>query len=277
MVKSTSDAAIKLLITDVDGTLAGANHSIAPRVRKAIALAQERGVHISLCTGRPRIAAHYFVTDLGLDGFHIFDAGATIVNLSSGVTLYHKGLERELAHAIVKAARQANVYLEMYGDGGYFVEQPDDRTVQHVKLQRANFTQINFDDAVDRYAVTKLEAVTRDAAERERAQQLIDRFGNKVDYGWATAPGLSFDFVNILAKGVSKGEAVEKLMAHLGILPVQTMAIGDGANDEPMVRAAGLGVAMGDSPQMLKAVAQWIAPDVTEDGLAIAIERFILS
>ena len=141
--KSTYVAPIRLLITDVDGTLAGANHNITPRVRNAISQVKARGVYLSLCTGRPRIAAHYFVTDLGLDGFHIFDAGATIVDLLGDVPLYHKVIDRELAHAIVQAARDMNIYLEMYGDDGYFVEQPDDRTTQHVKLQRADFTQIN--------------------------------------------------------------------------------------------------------------------------------------
>lgn len=268
---------IRILILDVDGTLAGANRQVSPRVRQAVAQARERGVQVALCTGRPRIAAHFFVTDLGLNGYHIFDAGATIVDPLANRSLFHKGIDLAVAHEIIDEARTDNLYLEAYGSGGYFVERPDHRSLVHAQIQGADYTVIDLHRALDLHGVTKLEMMTQDAPERARAQALLDRFADRIDYGWATAPGSDFDFVNLLARGVSKGEAVERLLDHLDIPAEAAMGAGDGSNDEPMLHVVGTAIAMGDGPESLKAIADWVAPDVQHDGLADAIDRFILS
>jgi hydroxymethylpyrimidine pyrophosphatase-like HAD family hydrolase len=75
---------------------------------------------------------------------------------------------------------------------------------------------------------------------------------------------------------VSKGNALRRLAAHLSVPQVQVMALGDHDNDASMLAWAGLGVAMGDGSPGVKAVADWIAPPLAEDGAAVAIERFVL-
>ena len=77
--------------------------------------------------------------------------------------------------------------------------------------------------------------------------------------------------------GVSKGDALCRLAAHLSVPQTEVMAIGDQDNDAPMVAWAGVGVAMGNASPATKAAADWVAPPVTEDGAASAIERFILN
>jgi hydroxymethylpyrimidine pyrophosphatase-like HAD family hydrolase len=78
------------------------------------------------------------------------------------------------------------------------------------------------------------------------------------------------------APGVSKGDGLRRLAAHLGVPQVQTMAIGDQGNDVPMIAWAGVGVAIGGASPAALAAAEWIAPPLEEDGAAAAIERFIL-
>jgi Cof subfamily protein (haloacid dehalogenase superfamily) len=76
---------------------------------------------------------------------------------------------------------------------------------------------------------------------------------------------------------VNKGEAVKYLAENiLGISKEQVMAIGDSFNDKEMLEYVGLGVAMGNAPQPVKEIADWIAPDVEQDGVAVAIEKFLL-
>jgi HAD superfamily hydrolase (TIGR01484 family) len=76
--------------------------------------------------------------------------------------------------------------------------------------------------------------------------------------------------------GVSKGDALRRLAAHLDIPQAQVMAVGDQDNDASMLAWAGIGVAMGNGSLVVKAVAGWIAPPLAEDGAAVAIERFVL-
>src|SRR3954463_4847860 len=112
-------APIRLLLLDVDGTLVDGQLKMSARVRRAVDQARERGVQIALCTGRPAIGARRFIDDLNLPGFHILDTGATISDPVAGITLYQKGVPQAVAHQLVKAARQANLYIEVYGDGTY--------------------------------------------------------------------------------------------------------------------------------------------------------------
>ena len=75
---------------------------------------------------------------------------------------------------------------------------------------------------------------------------------------------------------MSKGEALKALASHLGITLTEVIAIGDGMNDIPRLSLAGLGIAMGNAPAEVKAVADYTTLDVEYGGLAAAIERFLL-
>ena len=270
-------APIRLLLVDVDGTLIGGDLKIAPRVRRALDEAKQRGVQVSLCTGRPEISIRRFVDELQLPGFHIVDSGATIIDSLEGVVLYHKTLPRSICHDLVAYARKAGIYLEVYVRDSYFVEHEDAHSRLHGRTQGWAPIIQNLDEVIERYAVTKMESLALDKAEAERVQAMLDHFSDQIDYGWAIVPGLTVDFINLLPKGVSKGDAVDRLRAHLGIAREQVMGVGDGPNDEPLLRAVGIGVAMGDGSDSLKKIATWVTTGIEEDGLAVAIDRFILA
>jgi hydroxymethylpyrimidine pyrophosphatase-like HAD family hydrolase len=84
------------------------------------------------------------------------------------------------------------------------------------------------------------------------------------------------DFINIVARGVSKKKALEALARYLGIAVDEVAAIGDGPNDIPLLSSVGLAVAMGNAPEEVKAAAQHITLDVDHNGVAAAIEKFLL-
>ena len=87
-------------------------------------------------------------------------------------------------------------------------------------------------------------------------------------------PGV--DFINVVAPGVSKGKALEVLASHLGVDRSEVIAVGDGINDISLLAAAGMAVAMGNAPDEVKAVADYITFDVAQSGLAAAINKFLL-
>ncbi len=249
---------------------------ITPGVRRAIARTREAGVSVALCTGRPAFGSRHFLTDLNLTGFHIFDAGATISDPLAGITLQRQGLERQLALDILDYARKTNVFMEVYGDTGYFIERSTPASRIHADLQRTTPTEGDLAAVIDRIPITKMESIAQDNDEAGRTQTLLDHFSDRIDYGWAIVPGMSIRFVNLLAKGISKGDAVARLMAHLGVSAEQTVGVGDGPNDEPLLRTVGIGVAMANGIDSLKHMATWVAPSVDEDGLVAVIERYIL-
>ncbi len=268
---------IRALLVDIDGTLVGADFEVTPRVREALNDVRKYGIHISLCTGRPDVAARHYVDDLQLTGFHIFDSGATISDLLNGITLYEQGISQSIAHQVLDFARDQNLYTELYGAGGYYADFESEHSRMHAELQRWQPVIGDLSKVIDKIPVTKMEVVVLDGDEKARAKLLCSHFEDRLNFGWALAPGIKAQFVNILNKAVSKGEAVERLLAHWGIAKEQAMGIGDGPNDEPLLRSVGVGVAMGNATESLKQIATWVTAPVDEDGLAIAINHYILS
>ena len=104
------------------------------------------------------------------------------------------------------------------------------------------------------------------------AAELQSRFGVEL-YITRTHPRL----VEGTAQGVDKGSGLRKLCELLGIRPARVLAIGDNDNDIPLLQAAGYGVAMGNCTPGLRAVADWVAPSVSEDGVAVALEKLVLA
>ncbi len=268
---------IRLIITDVDGTLVGSDFEVSPRVRHAIAEARRRGAEIALCTGRPESSCRRYIEELQLSGYHIFDAGATIADPLAGVTLFSRTIDRELAHQILHYGREHQIFLEVYGDGGYYVEHLSEHGRIHAALQHLAPAVGDLSRVLDRIQVSKMEAVALDDDEAARIRAMLDHFATQIDSGWAGAPGISTRFANILPRGVSKGEAVKRLIAEAGLAVEQVLGVGDGPNDEPLLHAVGIGVAMGDAYPPLKRVAGWVTAPVGEDGLALAIEHFVLA
>ena len=109
------------------------------------------------------------------------------------------------------------------------------------------------------------------------ARSFCHQFDGRLHFTWTKTPAYpDISFINVLAPEVSKGKALEALASHLGISLDEVIAIGDGVNDIPLLTSAGLAIAMGDAPDEVKAVADYITLDIDHSGLAAAIERFLL-
>jgi Cof subfamily protein (haloacid dehalogenase superfamily) len=276
-VKSTRQAPVRLLIADVDGTLVSASRTISEPVRDAIKAARQFGVRIALGTGRPYFSTKRYIDELEIDGAHVFDSGASVMDTTNQKLVYHCEISKALALEFLTETQRANLHLEVYADSQYFIDAEREHSRIHAEIMRQAPVITRLLDVVEHRPVTKMEIVALDDLERSKAHALIARFADRLDSGSAGAPGTSADFINILAKGVSKGMGAAHVAAHYAIDAAHILAIGDGQNDESLLRFAGTGVAMGGAPNELKQIADWVAPPVEQDGLAYAIERFILT
>lgn len=267
----------KLLVLDVDGTLIGRGAYPSESVTKAVLAAQEMGVAVALGTGRASEACYHLLRHLRLDGLHIFFDGAAIVDWPSNDIVSLRALPPRATERIITLAREYDLFLEIYAHDFYFIEKDNELAEnQRQKLQLEPLVT-NLQSLVGRVTVVKAQLLAATADEKVRADQVTKQMNGYCKMAWSLDPSNGIYFGNAINSSASKGNALRDLVDYLGFTLNDTLAIGDSFNDLGIFEIAGTTVAMGHAPDSLKQLANWVAPTVQEDGVAAAIEKFILS
>ncbi|MGI6168764.1 MAG: Cof-type HAD-IIB family hydrolase [Christensenellales bacterium] len=258
----------RLVALDVDDTLLRNDLSIAQRTLDAIGAAKREGVVFCIATGRMYRAVKNLIR-MGIDGPSICFGGAQIVD-SEGKLVFQQGIKGALFQEIVEFAHAEEAYLQAYDSHNFFFEQENQHSAFYEKLSGFPGVQTNFQHA--EFDSPKLLIIDT----QERVEQLRTlakkRFGSRLNISTSRPT-----FLEIVAPDVSKGGALERLARSMGIERERVVAIGDGRIDKSMIEYAGLGIAMGNALPEVKAVADHITASNDEDGVALAIERFILN
>ena len=267
----------KLLVIDVDGTLLDKDGNVSAEDREALAKVRRSGIQVSLSTGRVVQACLGVINQLSLDGYHMFFDGALVSDPDGNREIYVQPIRQEIVKQAVEFARQNDIYLELFSSTHYFVEQES----WFSEIRREFFgiepTLVDFTDLWEQERFVKAQLITSSPEEAAKAKKFYTHFDGKLRFSWAKTPAYpDLDWINVIAPGVSKGKALEALASHLEISLDEVMAVGDGTNDIPLLTSAGLAVAMGDAPAEVKAVADYITLDIDHNGLAAAIEKFLL-
>ena len=262
---------IRLIATDLDGTLLNENSSLTDRTLRALKRAMDAGIRISLSSGRMTEAMTSFAGAIGVNAPMILFNGALIYDPVTGETLYSRAIPLELARRVAQAIEEMGIYLQVYPGRGYFCCRRTAETEAYERSIRVCCTETGRllsgwlqSDVVKMLAIAPPERIDR--AQRE----LIRRFPNGVTFMKSRD-----NFLEIVAEGINKGAALRALAEHLAIPMEDVMAFGDGQNDAAMLEAAGTGVAMANAVDECRAVAQMMAPDNREDGVAQVIERML--
>jgi Cof subfamily protein (haloacid dehalogenase superfamily) len=269
----------KLLAFDYDGTAAVDGGLPSKRVCDAIAAARTLGAFVVLATGRPYVSAARYAQALDLDAPIICFQGA-MVRESRGErrVLFVEPAPADAMSEILTLADQHRLELSVYGEDKMYVV---DRGRPGSFFERWFGAEIQF---VSSYAEvrdlfvamgkTPLKGLFVGDPDRNGAFQdeLNERFAGRL-----VAVRSHPMFVEVISPQASKGHALRFLAQCCGLAQAETIAVGDSGNDCSMIEWAGLGVAMGNASPEVLAVADVVAPSVTEDGLADVIERYILS
>ena len=269
---SVPHAEIRLIALDMDGTLMGDDLLVSPRVRRAIASAQARGVVVTLATGRMFDFVIPFARDLGITAPLICYQGGLIQAADADTPLYRATMDPALVREVLELQSQRGWHLVLYADDAVFLdERRHNEAFYHYMLGERLAWVSGLDSVLDQHEPVKL-IVFVEPQEGERVEaELRQRFDGRME--------VARSHVRIVEgnpPGVSKVDALRWLAAYLGISQAQVMAIGDQDNDAEMIAWAGVGVAMGNGSAATKAAADWVAPPLKEDGVAVAIEHFIL-
>jgi Cof subfamily protein (haloacid dehalogenase superfamily) len=268
---------IRLIVMDLDGTLVGTDLVLPPRTIAAIHGAAALGVQISIATGRMAKSARPFAETLGLSAPIIAYQGALIRAMSRpderlGKLLFHRPLAAATAREALAWSKEHGLAAHVNHLERFILPVSDPRADDYSAFLGARAEIVPDLDAWIRHPVTKIIAV----AEAPLPTQLLP-VARAHFAGRAEVTVSHPEFLEFLAPGVSKGQAVTWLARRLGIPLEQTMAIGDQFNDLEMIEAGGHGVAMPSAPPEVQAVARYIAPAVADEGAAQVIEALVLS
>ncbi len=270
--------AIRLLVVDIDGTIAGPSNQVSDRVLNALHQVQAQGIPVAVATGRMYSSAQRFHQVVQSQLPLIAYQGAWIQNPHDQTLHQHTPLPADRAQELLtyfaQPHLQPHVSIHLYLDDQLYVEAMLPDTKDYTDRAGIPVTLVeNLTTLLDR-APTKLLAMSENTDLIATAlADLKTRY--RPDQMYLTTSTATF--LEATHPAVNKGNAVRYLAESLlGISLSQVMAIGDNCNDREMLESVGWGVAMGDAPEMVKAVANWVAPNVIADGAAVAIERFLL-
>ena len=260
---------IKMVATDIDGTILKWSFQFSPEVKKCIKELDESGIKVVLVTGRMHSSTTPVARELGLHTPIVSYQGGLIKD-ESGKTLYQKDLRPDYAKKIIKWARKNNVHLNLYLDDKLYVEHDNEIVKEYTDGRFIDYTVCSFDD-LNIENVDKLLAI--DLKDADKVTGWVEELSREFPdlYIVKSTPF----FCEIGSKDAKKSSGVKFLADMWGIKQEEILTIGDQNNDIELLKAGGIKVAMGNATEELKSYADYITDTVENDGFVKAIEKFV--
>lgn len=265
----TTPATPALIAFDMDGTLFASNHQPLPSSIRAIHAALDRGARIALASGRDPFALRLIAQHVGLDPAQLVFFGLNGTIIVDGATdrvLWDAQLDRNLLTRLMAHLRTFDVTTSISAGDTLYVEDPDGFNV--ALEASANGQQVVHVDRLEDAPVPARKVLTSAPPQVLAAQHLAMTAPFVSDLDVAFSAPTHFEFT---PAGVNKGAALAHYCEVVGIDLADTVAFGDNENDLGMLRTAGLGVAMGNALDTVKAAADVITADHDSDGIALVL------
>ena len=256
----------KALFFDIDGTLVSfQTHAIPASTIEALTLAHEKGIQIFIATGRAMAEINNLdeLQSRGLiDGYITMNGSYCFVG---DEIIYKRPIPKEEVVTLARISEERGYACIFVGEKDVWVCQESEelRRLFYDFLKVKEFPVVPFEEVTDR-EIFQMTPFFSPEDEQTIAPQLPNsEFGR-----WYHV------FVDITAKGNTKQNAIDKFVERFGFKLEETMAFGDGGNDIGMLRHAGIGIAMGNAKDDVKAAADYVTASVDEDGIAKALKHF---
>ena len=271
---------IRLLLSDLDGTLLQSDHlTVSGRTRAALRELKHHGVLLCACTGRVRCTLPPAIAEEGFD-FCITSNGAACTDLRTNERIFSTLLDARQARLAYETLRPYPYVFEWYVRDEILLDRATYNDWQNKIHSRWHKAYLGGGGGiiVDRIEdfwdagvpdLEKLNVLRGDRAVPGDVDPLVADGSFHITGSVGTA-------LEISGSQANKGEGLKKLCAHLGMDEKNVIAFGDGRNDGPMLRRAGLGIAMANSTEETKTVADAITLSNDDDGVADYLEKYIL-
>ena len=263
--------AVKLWITDIDGTILDETNVFSKRMLETIEKVKKTDTKMVLATGRMFDGADGVRKFLGLDTPVVCYQGAMV--RQGGKILHQSPVKKELARDVIEVLRKKGIHTNLYNNDELIVED-DNKEIMRDYCQ-GRFVTYRADksfDEIELKSVHKLLAVVYD---EDKMQELIKDMTERYKDVLCIVRSNKY-YMEITDPNATKGAALNFLKDYWGIKKEEVLATGDQDNDYEMLKNAGIKIAMKNASKKLKEIADEICPDVKEDGVCEIIERYVL-
>jgi len=266
---------IKIVFSDIDGTLLTSSHRFPPQVVEAVAALGRQGIPFILVSSRPPLAMDYLHEELGLTTPMVSYGGA-LVRDGARKEMQSTGIDQETAIAMQDyiTVHYPKVMCNSFSYEAWLADDvTDPRVVEEQAIVLFNAQQGSIRELLPPgQCLHKLQCFGEpdDILEAEAGLALLNKDGQ------FSICRSSKHCIEIMKGGVSKGKAVRFLCEHYGVSPAQAVAFGDNFNDLEMLKTVGTGVAMGNAPAEIRAQMAYTAPDNDHAGVADFLHKYVL-
>lgn len=261
---------IDTIVTDLDDTLLNEESQLSPYTLAVLARAKALGIRHIPASGRAMHSMLQYTTVLDNGVPYIACNGSQLVSADHTV-MESFDLSAELAREIIRYLKAYGFYAQSYRDDAFYFDVDCEASIAYQRSSTMRAVAVGNLEAFTTFPVPKLLFV-HEPSEVERIYPLVQQ----------QFPGVAFTiskpyFLEAQPAGVSKGAALERLSARMGIIPERTLVFGDSLNDLSMLAYTPNSVAMGNARDEVKAAARYVCGTNAEDGVARFIEEHVLT
>lgn len=266
----------KIIAFDLDGTLTNSKKEISKATKDAIMRVQKEGIKIVLASGRPTIGMMDLAKELELSkygGYILSYNGGNIIDVAKNQILYKREVKKEYFTRIQALMQEYDVDISTY-KGEYVITNNKDNLYAQIEAKINKVTIVEEKNLFDTIKEDMPKFIfLKDAG--DYLGEIEPKIRASLDDILEVYRSEPY-FLEILPKGIDKAKSLERLLEILGLSREELMVFGDGYNDKSMIVFAGFGIAMANAKDEVKQVADYITLSNDEDGIAFAIDKFIL-
>ena len=266
----------KLIAIDIDGTLLNSDKKISDENKAAIAAAKAKGVRVVLASGRPTngMMGALEALDMISDDHYVLSYNASVIQtVKSGTIIHSKVLTGKEAKKLAIIAQQVGTFIHAFShQKGLITPEHNEFTDHEATINDQSITLLDFNELDDDEKILKVMLV----AKPERLSEAVVKLPIELYDQFCILQSTPY-FLEFLNHNSNKGIGVKALADYLGFSADEVICIGDAGNDFQMIEYAGLGVAMGNATDDIKAIADHITVTNDQHGVAKVINYFILN
>ena len=266
---------IKIAFFDVDGTLIGKSGHLSKSTIDAISKLADRGILISLATGRSFSAIKELRNSLPLSGPCVVTSGAYIFCPLSNQSIHQGAISESTLSDFVDSVKGADVVTELYSLNDHYIQERSYISDLHDSFylgQKA--TVIDYSQIIGQVPILKAEILGETDKVWPILEDVRPKFPDLIFSVAGPSSGHNLLFVNITDSDSSREKAFERALSFANLSPDQAISFGDSDSDAAFLKASALGLAMNNGSQAAKDSADIVIESVDDDGVAVFLEQF---